>query len=211
MSALRVIWTLALPFVVQHCLSSDQLAPLAAFLAVGAVIMLLMLRSGPPENDLQRVAKGFGPMLASSMSLGIVFVLIGLYLRQSGQFALVLPALNNLAFLVVFAGSLLLRKPIVERFARLFHPDLSQEEERYCTRVTWMWVVFFALNIAITLSLAVWGTLTLWTIHTGAVGYLAAGALGVIEYVVRKKKFGRFTERPHDRLLRRLLGARSIT
>ena len=205
MSGLRVIWTLALPLVVQYCLRTSQLAPLGWFLAVGAVLMLLMLRKEPSENELSKLVSGFSPMLAASMSLGIVFVLVGLYLNGNGRLALALPALNNLAFLSVFAGSLALKRPIVERFARAFHADLSDEEIVYCRHVTWAWVFFFVLNIVITLALALWGSLALWTIHTGAVGYVAAGLLAAFEYVLRKKKFGRFSDRPHDRILRRLL------
>ncbi len=206
MSVVRVIWTLALPLVVQYCLKTKQLSPLGLFLAIGAIIMLMMLRTGPPESEIQKLASGFGPMLAVSMSFGIALVLFGLYLQGSGELALVLPALNNFAFLIVFAGSLSIKRPIVERFARLFHADLSEAEVIYCRRVTWLWATFFAANIAITLALAVWGTLWMWTLHTGIIGYAIAGTLGLGEYVIRKKKFQRFTNRPHDRLLRRLLG-----
>lgn len=211
MSKVRVAWTLLLPFVVHYCLKTNQLTPLSVFLGVGAVLLVFMLRSGPPKTELERLVSGFGPMLAGSMCIGILFVLIGLAFNGSAQLALALPALNNLAFLLVFAGSLALKRPIVQRFAQLFHTDLSPEELRYCTNVTWLWVGYFVLNITITLGLAVWGNLTLWTIHTGAVSYIAAGLLGISEYVVRKKKFGRFTERPHDRLLRRWLNSENQT
>jgi uncharacterized membrane protein len=208
MSAVRVIWTLALPFVVQHCLTTNQLAPMGFFLALGAVLLLFMLRAGPPQTDLERLTHGFGPMLVGSMTLGIIFVLGGLYLKGNGQLALALPALNNLAFLLVFAGSLAIKRPIIQRFARLFHPDLSEPELVYCTHVTWLWSGFFLLNIIVTLSLAIWAPLHWWTLYTGAASYLIAGTLGLGEYVVRKKRFGRFTNRPHDKLLRRLLGER---
>lgn len=207
MSKVRVVWTLLLPFVVHYCLKTQELLPLSIFLGVGAVFLIFMLRSGPPKTELERLINGFGPMLASSMCLGILFVFVGLAFGGSGRLALALPALSNLAFLLVFAGSLALKKPIVQRFARLFHPDLSPQELSYCTGVTWLWVAFFTINIAITLALAALGNLTLWTIHTGAVSYIIAGLLGVGEYIVRKKRFGRFTERPHDRLLRKLLNS----
>lgn len=206
MSAARVLWTLALPFLVQYCLTTEQLGPLIPFLLTGAALLLLMLRSGPPKTELERLTNGFGPLLAGSMSLGIAFVLVGVYLEGSGELALLLPALNNFAFLVVFAGSLAIKRPLVERFARLFHPDLSPEEVRYCSNVTWLWVWFFILNISIITLLAACGPLMWWTLYTGALSYVAAGALGLGEYVVRKKRFGRFTDRLHDRILRRWLG-----
>ncbi len=206
MSIVRVIWTLALPLIVQYCLNTNQLMPLGGYLAVGALIMLLMLRSAPPVTEMQKLVSGFGPMLAGSMSLGIAFVLVGLYLSESGRLALVVPALNNLAFLLVFAGSLVLKKPLVERFARLFHAELTPAEVTYCHRVTWLWVGFFSFNIVVILALSFWGTLTLWTIYTGVLAYALAVTIGLVEYLVRKKKFQRFTDRPHDRLLRKLLG-----
>jgi len=209
MSALRVMWTLALPFVIQYCLAKQRLAPLVPFLLVGAALSLLMLKSRPAQTELQRVVSGFGPMLAASMGLGVLFVLCGLYFRDNADFALVLPALNNVAFLLVFAGSLVVRRPLVERFARLFHADLTAEEVVYCYKVTWLWMLFFLINITVILLLAEFGPLSWWTIYTGVLGYLVAGAVGLGEYVVRKYRFGRFTDRFHDRLLQRWLRAGS--
>ncbi len=205
MSALRVMWTLALPFVIQYCLLKQQLAPLVPFLLVGAILSLFMLKTRPPQTELARLVSGFGPMLAASMSLGVLFVLGGLYFRGSAEWALILPALNNVAFLLVFAGSLIVKRPLVERFARLFHADITPEEVAYCHKVTWAWVLFFVANITVILLLAEFGPLSWWTVYTGVLGYVAAGALGVGEYIIRKHRFGRFTDRFHDRVLQRWL------
>lgn len=211
MSALRVMWTLALPFVIQYCLFKQRLGPLVPFLLVGAVLSLFMLKTPSAPTELERLVSGFGPMLAASMSLGVVFVLGGLYFRGSADWALILPALNNLAFLLVFAASLVVKRPLVERFARLFHADLTAEEVVYCHKVTWAWVMFFVANITIILLLAEFAPLSWWTVYTGVLGYVAAGALGLGEYILRKHRFGRFTDRFVDRLLRRWLGAGSKT
>jgi len=205
MSALRVMWTLALPFVIQYSLFKQRLAPLVPFLLVGAILSLFMLKAQPAQTELQRLVSGFGPMLAASMCLGVIFALAGLYFHGSADWALILPALNNVAFLVVFAGSLVVKRPLVERFARLFHADLTPEEVIYCHKVTWAWVFFFLANITIILLLAEFGPLSWWTVYTGVLGYVAAGVLAVSEYIIRKYRFGRFTDRFYDRLLRRWL------
>ena len=206
---MRVMWTLALPFVIQYCLFKQRLAPLVPFLLVGAVLSLFMLKTRPAKTELERLVSGFGPMLAASMTLGVLFVLCGLYFRGSADWALILPALNNVAFLLVFAGSLVVKRPLVERFARLFHADLTPREVVYCHKVTWAWVLFFVGNITVILLLAEFAPLSWWTIYTGVLGYMLAGALGVGEYIVRKHRFGRFNDRLFDRLLQRWLRAGS--
>jgi hypothetical protein len=55
--------------------------------------------------------------------------------------------------------------------------------------------------------------MSLWAAYTGVISYVLIGAVFALEFLVRRVRFGRFGEGPHDRLLkriwpRRLLGNR---
>lgn len=121
---------------------------------------------------------------------------LGAALLAQAAMLLLVPALTNLALGALFGGSLLSRKPLIERFARLRDSQLSAEKASYCRRVTQIWTLFFALNAATIAVLAAAAPLSWWTLYTGLVGYLLAGMLGVCEITVRTRRFGIDTAGP---------------
>lgn len=121
------------------------------------------------------------------------------------RFLLATPVLINAGLLATFAGSLRTQTPIVERFARMQVSDLSAEEVAYCRRVTQVWSVFFVLNGTIAGVLALAAPLAVWALYTGLVAYGLIGMLGSSEYVIRKRRFGRFGNNPIDRVLQAVL------
>jgi uncharacterized membrane protein len=116
------------------------------------------------------------------------------------------PTLLSAVFLVEFAASLRGGWTFVERIARATVPDLSGAEVEYCRTVTVVWIGFFVLNGAIAAALAVVAPRALWAAYAGGVAYVLMGALFVGEYVIRKRRFGRFGPGLVDRLLARALG-----
>lgn len=140
--------------------------------------------------------------------LGIL--LVGAALLLSGvlddhRFLLATPVLMNLGLFVTFAGSLRTDTPLVERFARMQVSDLSAAELRYCRTVTQVWSAFFVLNGSIALGLAVLAPLSWWALYNGLLAYVLIGLLGASEYLIRKRRFGRFGDHLLDRALRVLL------
>jgi uncharacterized membrane protein len=96
------------------------------------------------------------------------------------------PVFMSLAMLAAFAVTLWYPPSMIERFARIFEPDLPPSGVRYTYRVTIVWVGFFALNGAI----ALWSVLqrgwTAWTVYNGFIAYVAVAILFAGEYVVRQ-------------------------
>ncbi len=121
------------------------------------------------------------------------------------RFLLATPVLINAGLLATFSGSLRTQTPIVERFARMQVSDLSAEEVAYCRRVTQVWSAFFVLNGTIAGVLALAAPLSVWALYTGLVAYGLIGLLGGSEYVIRKRRFGRFGNNPIDRVLQAVL------
>jgi uncharacterized membrane protein len=114
-----------------------------------------------------------------------VAITSGLVLLRNDPFFLRLnPVLINLNFLVVFGVTLARPPSMVERFARLQHPDLSEYGARYTRKVTWAWCAFFVINGGIALW-TVFQSLAIWTLYNGLLSYIAMGLFFGIEYMIR--------------------------
>lgn len=114
---------------------------------------------------------------------------------------LMAPVGVNLVLLIVFGGTLATATPMIERFARLQDPDLTGAEVRWCRHWTVIWCVFFAANAIVAALLAVHGPMQAWAIYNGGLAYALIGALVAVEWVLRKRRFGRWGS---SRLSRRM-------
>lgn len=97
------------------------------------------------------------------------------------------PVLINFVLLFWFAGSLRLPPPVIERLARLQHPDLPPEGIRYTRKVTQVWCVFFLINGLAALYTALWCSMACWTLYNGVIAYVLMALLMAIEYLIRLK------------------------
>ena len=195
MAALTVMYPLAVYYGLTRLGTRSVVVLLAVLLGLGALLKWKALVREPREL--------LGILLA-----GGALVLSALF--NDHRFLLATPVLINAGLFVTFAGSLRTDTPLVERFARMQVSDLSAEELRYCRRVTQVWSAFFVLNGGMALGLAVLAPLAWWALYNGLLAYVLIGLLGASEYVIRKRRFGRFGDNPLDRVLRAVLvpGAR---
>lgn len=97
------------------------------------------------------------------------------------------PALVNLGFLVLFAGSLLSPPSFVERLARLRDPGLSPAGVAYTAKVTLAWSVFFVINGSIAAITALWASDEIWLLYNGFIAYLLIAALAAGEWLLRRR------------------------
>lgn len=147
--------------------------------AVAIVIVLLLARLVVP------MLRG----LPVSMSLALIPVLAAVVIVASFDRALsvrLYPVFMNAAMLAAFVVTLWKPPSMIERFARMFEPDLPDSGVRYTRNVTLLWSAFFVVNG----SIALWSVLqpgwSTWVIYNGFIAYLAAGALFAGEYLVRR-------------------------
>jgi uncharacterized membrane protein len=131
-----------------------------------------------------------------------LYIPVGLYLAltivtNAESVLRLYPVVMNLSLGVVFALSLANPPTAIERLARLQTPDLSPEGVDYCRGVTWVWIVFFAVNGAIALWTALATSLAVWTLYNGLISYVCMGVLFGVEYLVRI----RYQRRIHDALM----------
>ena len=89
--------------------------------------------------------------------------------------------------LAIFSWSLLSPPSLIERLARIQHPDLPPEGIIYTRRVTQVWCGFFIVNGGIALATALWSSFEVWSLYNGLIAYLLMGILLGGEYIVRMK------------------------
>lgn len=97
------------------------------------------------------------------------------------------PVAVNLVLLAVFGASLWAPQTVVERLARLRHPDLDERGVRYTRKVTMVWCLFFSANAAVSLATALSGDAAWWAFHNGFLAYVLMGLIFGGEYLVRRK------------------------
>ncbi len=95
------------------------------------------------------------------------------------------PIAVNLLMLALFGGSLFSSQSLIERLARLQHPDLPESGVRYTRKVTLIWCGFFVFNALITLYLIATAAWSAWAIYTGVIAYLLMGLLFGAEWLYR--------------------------
>jgi uncharacterized membrane protein len=95
------------------------------------------------------------------------------------------PVIVSVGFFLLFAGSLYYPPPIIERIARLQHPDLPEQGIIYTRKVTKVWCVFFVINGSIATATALWCSFAWWSLYNGLIAYLLSALLMGIEYLVR--------------------------
>lgn len=190
MATLTVLYPLAVYYGLTRLGTRSVAALLSVVVMLGALLKWGQLIRAPREG--LGVAAALG-----ALALG--------GLLDDHRFVLATPVLINAGLLITFAGSLRTDTPLIERFARMQVSDLSAEELRYCRSVTVVWSAFFAVNGLIAALLALLAPLAWWALYNGLIAYLLIGAIGAVEYAVRKRRFGRFGANPLDRALRALL------
>ena len=156
---------------------------------------LLLLAFFVPAAAL-RVAKLKSERLTTLAALPLVTVslLVASALLDAGGFILAVPTVINLLLLVAFGATLRYGPPMIERFARLQEPELSDEKLAWCRLWTRVWCAFFLVNGAVAAALAAYAPLELWTAYTGLVAYALMGMLFALEWGLRRLRFGGVAE-----------------
>lgn len=96
------------------------------------------------------------------------------------------PVLVNMLMLLIFGWSLFSSQTLVERIARVQHPNLPPQGIIYTRRVTQIWCCFFIVNGTIAF-ITTRSSLEFWSLYNGLIAYVLMGILFAAEYVVRIK------------------------
>lgn len=117
---------------------------------------------------------------------GLLLVLIS-WLFAKYQLLLYYPVAVNLVFFIVFCHSLTQPETIIEKFAKIRHPDLSLKAIQYTRKVTLCWCIFFILNGSIALLTCLLNNISWWTLYNGLISYILIAILMGGEWLIRQK------------------------
>jgi uncharacterized membrane protein len=190
---------LAYPFIIYFGLSWLSARSLAVVIGAALLVRMAIRMRGREWQTLM-------PLAGVAVVVGSFIVLV--MLLDEGRYFKALPVVVNVAFCVAFVRTLVSGPPMIERFARLQHAHMPSHGVPYCRRVTIVWATYFALNALVILWLAVTASLAVWTVYTGIIAYLFAGALIVGEIVYRAWRFRYYEDGPTDALMRRIFPPR---
>jgi uncharacterized membrane protein len=109
---------------------------------------------------------------------------------DSQRALLLYPVLVNGVLFSFFFGSLYGERTMIERFARLRTPDLTEETIVYTRNVTKCWSIFFVFNGSIAYVTGHYFSLDVWVLYNGFIAYLFMGLMFGIEFLVRKRFMG---------------------
>ncbi|MCQ9123688.1 hypothetical protein BKG91_01240 [Rodentibacter caecimuris] len=119
-------------------------------------------------------------------SWGIAILLMIVGITRTDEMMYGYPIMINGLMLVIFGTSLWQKQTIIERFARMQTPNLSEKGVRYTRNVTLIWCGFFIFNIAISSITIYSNLLDYWALYNGFISYLLMGILMAGEWIVRQ-------------------------
>ncbi len=169
--------------------------------AVAAVVLAMVV---PSAILSVRRASRDTQIAVVSAPLGVVALVLIALATDDARFILVMPVMVNAVLFVTFARTLAGDVSMIERYAQLVEPNLSQPERAHCRQVTQVWCGFFILNGAAAGGLAAFAPTAWWALYTGLLSYGLMGALFVAEFIVRKARFRRHGSGLHDRVFARI-------
>ena len=96
----------------------------------------------------------------------------------------------NAAIAAVFAASLRPGyMPVISIFARLEHDELPPDLARHARLVTWFWALLLAAISIVSLVLAAWAPMEIWSLFANVVSYALIATLFTGEYLYRRLRF----------------------
>jgi uncharacterized membrane protein len=158
--------------------------------AAALVAFLLLRQRGRAAEGLLQQGVSWAPR---AILAGMLLLCVAALVANDETLVRLYPAAVSIALLTVFALSLVYPPSVIERLARLRHPELPPEAVRYTRTVTIVWCVFFVLNTAIAAWTAIYASRETWAVYTGFIAYIAMGTLFAVEWLYRRWQF------PHAR------------
>jgi uncharacterized membrane protein len=183
-----LLLTLGLVFypLVVHGLVILQVPHVAVFGLVAASLAYLLVLGF-------KGGQGVAPVWLWMYGLLALIGLLSLYAR-SVHVLFLPPVLINLGLLAVFSASLRSGTvPLVERLMRIAYAgELPPGLPALARRLTWLWVVFFAGMVLLSVALAHWATLAVWSLFVNVLYYFFVAAMLILQHVYRHFRFRQY-------------------
>ena len=185
---ITVAAVVAYPFILHFCVVKNAAGPFGIGLALLPVVSYVFWLMRSTKHALR-----------TALILAVGMLLLGLawsenWIDYSASYFIEHLLFNSL-LMILFGGTLLPgREPLISSLARRVHGSLPTEIAAYTVTVTWVWTIYFAATIGISLLLYFFAPLTVWSFFANVLGIPLAILLFVGEYFYRIRSIPNF---PH--------------
>ncbi|MNT08579.1 hypothetical protein D3C72_1433260 [compost metagenome] len=101
------------------------------------------------------------------------------------------PAMMSLCFFGIFAHSLWIKKPLIEKFARMYEKNISEKRLQYIWKLTILWTVWLFINTTLAFYTAFFAPMKTWVLYNNLIFYIICGCLFAADFGYRKLIFDR--------------------
>ena len=122
-------------------------------------------------------------------TLALVVVLLVAAYFSNAYFIWLVPSFVYMGLTILFGHTLWSPPSLCERLVRLLYPDFIPGIAEYLRQVTWVWTVFFAVNVFICALLPLFAGPKAWAVYTGVLVYVLMSVLVIAEWLYRHKRF----------------------
>jgi len=162
-------------YLAEDYLTPTQLTAGLMFLVAARVLFAAWIKPEHHRRDL---------VIAAALGVA-AFLVLFLLPAVKIEWLRLYPAVFTLAILATFSVSLFHGMPMVERIARVLHPDLPPQGVIHCRRVTVAWCLLLTVNLIISLYTAFATSLRIWSLYNGIIVYLLFALMLGGEYLLR--------------------------
>ena len=122
-----------------------------------------------------------------SLLLGVL-LLFGAFFAGA-YFIWLVPSFAYLWLTALFGHTLWTPPSLCERLVRLLYPVFLPGIAEYLRKLTWIWTLFFAVNVVICAVLPAIAGQNAWAIYTGGLVYVLMAMLAIGEWFYRHRRF----------------------
>lgn len=122
-----------------------------------------------------------------SLLLGVLLLLGAFF--SGAYFIWLVPSFAYLWLTALFGHTLWMPPSLCERLVRLLYPVFLPGIAEYLRQLTWIWTLFFAVNVVICALLPAIAGQTAWAIYTGGLVYVLMAMLAIGEWFYRHRRF----------------------
>lgn len=170
---------LAYPLILHLFVVKNAQAPIGvglALLPIGGYIFWLLRFSKHPVRSALMLALAL-VLLGAAWSAKWIDFSVAYYFEH---------VLFNSLLLILFGSSLLPgREPLVTRLARRVHGSLPIQIAAYTVKVTWLWTIYFAATILLSLLLYYFAPLRVWSFFANVLSIPLVVLVFIAEYWYR--------------------------
>lgn len=174
----RIILWLAYPAVIFYGIEYFQPRYVAMLIS-----LLLIVRW---RTEARVILAGMSRIYLAVFSALLIVIIVTTITNNETMLRLY-PTLANCGMLLIFRFSLRHPPSMIERFARLHEPYLTDSGVCYTRTVTQVWCVFFVVNGSVAAYTALYTSREVWSLYNGFLAYLLMGVLFASEWLVRRR------------------------